>query len=116
MNLNVLSYIIYCIVTTFIIVVVGNTIHKNGRVFLMGVFNHNNLLVDGINNVLLAGYYLLNIGYCVYTLKILETLTTYNQLIETLSTKLGYIVLALGTMHFINIATLLLVEFKLTKK
>jgi hypothetical protein len=82
----------------------------------MGVFNNNNALVNGINNILLAGYYLLNIGYCVYTLKILKTLTSYNQLIETLSTKLGYIVLALGIMHFVNIATLLLVEFKLTKK
>ena len=65
-----------------------------------------------VNNLLLVGFYLVNLGYAVYTLRVTYNVSDTRQLIEELSAKTGAIILILGGMHFFN----MLVFFKLRKR
>ncbi len=69
-------------------------------------------MADSVNKLLVVGFYLINIGYAVYTLQIFGEITSVQVVIEKLSLKVGAIILILGGMHFFN----LFVFFKLRKK
>ncbi|HEU5292784.1 MAG TPA: hypothetical protein VFU05_19180 [Cyclobacteriaceae bacterium] len=106
MNYTILTYGLYLIITIVLTIWVANTLFKNGRIFLITIFHNDELLADSVNKLLLVGFYLINIGYAVYTLKIQTAVVGYQQLIETLSIKIGLIILILGAMHFFNLFTL----------
>jgi|TARA_R110002072_G_scaffold138653_2_gene281984 hypothetical protein len=76
---------------------------KNGKIFLVDIFEKNLELAQSVNQLLLVGFYLINIGYAVFTLSNTEMIDSYRVLIETLSKKVGVIILILGAMHFANI-------------
>lgn len=78
----------------------------------MDIFDRNELMADSVNKLLVVGFYLINIGYAVYTLQIFGEITSVQVVIEKLSLKIGSIILILGGMHFFN----LFVFFKLRKK
>ena len=59
-----------------------------------------------MNRLLLAGFYLINIGYAVFTMRIFQTIESSQTMIEVLSSKLGAITLILGAMHFFNLYVL----------
>ncbi|MEO9967444.1 MAG: hypothetical protein ABJF11_16720 [Reichenbachiella sp.] len=112
MNYNIISYLIYIPITIAITICVANTLFKNGRLFLVDIFHGNQPLADSVNNLLIVGFYLVNVGYAIYTLQIMTEIITVQMVIEKLSTKLGAIILILGGMHFFN----LFVFFKLRKR
>jgi hypothetical protein len=91
---------------------VARTLFKNGKVFLIDIFHGNKELADSVNNLLLVGFYLINLGYAVYTLQVTSVINTTQQVIEELSLKIGLIILILGGMHFFN----LYIFFNLRKK
>jgi hypothetical protein len=91
---------------------VARALFKNGKVFLVDIFHGNMELADSVNNLLLVGFYLVNIGYAVYTLQITTTIANFQEVIEKLSLKIGLIILILGAMHFFN----LYIFFTLRKK
>lgn len=108
----VLTYLVYLLVTVLLTVFVARTLFRNGKIFLIDIFHGNLELAAAVNNLLLVGFYLINIGYAVYTLKIFETVGSAQDIIEVLSLKIGTIILILGGMHFGN----MFVFFKLRKK
>jgi hypothetical protein len=112
MNYTIVTYIIYLAVTLTLTLWVAKTLFKNGRVFLVEIFHKDEILVDSVNKLLLVGFYLINIGYAVYTLKIWGTIESTQIVIETLSMKIGWIILVLGGMHFFN----LFILFSLRRK
>lgn len=112
MNYTILAYAIYMPVTVVLTVWVARTLFTNGRLFLVDIFHGNEPLADSVNKLLVVGFYLVNIGYAVYTLQILEQVVTVQGVIERLSLKIGAIILILGGMHFFN----LFVFFKLRSK
>jgi p-aminobenzoyl-glutamate transporter AbgT len=112
MNYTVITYSIYLPVTIILTIWVARTIFTNGRVFLLEIFHQDALLADSVNKLLLVGFYLINIGYVVYTLKVWETIDSTQSMIEMLSQKIGWIILVLGAMHFFN----LFIFFSLRKK
>ena len=63
--------------------------------FLVDIFHGNKELADSVNNLLLVGFYLVNIGYAVYTLKVTESIADARAVIEMLSIKIGIIILIL---------------------
>jgi len=81
-------------------------------VFLVDIFHGNEELADSVNRLLVVGFYLINIGYAVYTLQIFEMINSAQIVIEVLSLKIGAIILILGGMHFFN----LFVFFRLRSK
>ncbi|MEO0046422.1 MAG: hypothetical protein RL705_1613, partial [Bacteroidota bacterium] len=81
MNLNILGYPIYLLITIFIIVKVGRICYQNGNIYVAQLIPDHIDLCHKINQVLLLGYYLMNIGYCAMTLISWEKIITFNQLI-----------------------------------
>ncbi len=112
MNYIIITYISYLIITICLTIWVARTLFKNGKVFLVDIFHGNKELADSVNNLLLVGFYLINIGYAVYTLQVTTSIVNLQEMIEELSIKIGLIILILGGMHFFN----LYIFFNLRKK
>jgi hypothetical protein len=112
MNYIIITYSFYLIITISLTVWVARTLFKNGKVFLIDIFHGNQELADSVNNLLLVGFYLINLGYAVYTLQVTGSIVNVQQVIEELSIKIGLIILILGGMHFFN----LYIFFSLRKK
>lgn len=103
MQTIVYTYLIYLALSVALTVWVARTLHKNGRIFLVESFKGNEPLADSVNHLLLVGFYLVNIGYVTLALKHGEPVETAQAAIETLSWKVGLVLVVLGGMHFLNL-------------
>ena len=112
MNSIIILYTAYLACTIVLTIWVAHTLFKNGQVFLIDIFHGNKELADAVNNLLWVGFYLVNIGYAVYTLKTYDLVQNARDVIEVLSLKLGAIILILGGMHFMN----MFIFFRLRKR
>lgn len=115
MDYNILTYTIYLPITGFITIWVGYVLFKNGEPFILKQLNGDQELTRIINKVLLIGFYLLNLGYCLYIISLWDEIEGKVQMIESLSETIGFIVLGLGLMHFVNITALILLGVKKEK-
>jgi hypothetical protein len=97
------TYITYLAISISLTVWVARTLVKNGRVFLVDSFLGNEALADSVNHMLAAGFYLVNVGYVSLALKYGDKPADLAQAIESLSTKVGLVLLVLGVMHFFNL-------------
>ena len=97
------AYVVYLILSIALTVWVARTLVKNGRVFLVDSFLGNESLADSVNHLLAVGFYLINVGYIALALKYGEKPVDMAEAIETLSTKVGLVLLVLGAMHFFNL-------------
>jgi hypothetical protein len=97
------SYLLYLTLSVGLTVWVARTLHKNGRIFLVDTFLGNEKLADSVNHLLVVGFYLINIGYVSIALKYGDKPLTLPGTIETISTKVGAVMLVLGVMHFFNL-------------
>lgn len=112
MNYTVISYSLYLVITIALTIWVARTLFNNGKVFLVEIFAGQEDLANSVNKLLLVGFYLVNIGYAVFTLDAMGSVADTVQLIEKLSRRVGAIILILGAMHFFN----LFVFFELRKR
>ena len=103
MNYTVTAYLFYLPISIALTVWVARTLHKNGRHFLVDTFNGNEKLADSINHLLVVGFYLINIGYITLALRQGQKPASLQATIEFLSTKVGFVLLVLGGMHFFNL-------------
>ena len=103
MDIVVATYGAYIVISVFLTIWVARTLHKNGRVFLVEVFNGDESLADSVNHLLVVGFYLVNLGYVSLALKIGGEIATPRIGIEALSWKIGLVLLVLGVMHFLNL-------------
>jgi len=103
MNPTVCLYLIYLAISIALTVWVAQTLHKNGRIFLVDVFHGNEAMADSVNHLLLVGFYLVNLGYVTLALKTEAPPLDTQQIIENLSGKIGVVLLVLGGMHFLNL-------------
>lgn len=104
MNYNILSYLIYGIITIYIIYRVGKMFHRNGRIFILRLFRNNAQTTDTTNNLLLIAYYLFNIGYAIIQFSFWERVSNISQFIAGIATKTGILILILAITHYFNIA------------
>lgn len=103
MDMVVITYLAYLVISIALTVWVAQTLHKNGRVFLVDVFHGNEALADSVNHLLIVGFYLINFGYISLALKIGIDVANTRAAIEELSSKIGIVLLVLGAMHFGNL-------------
>ncbi len=69
MNTFHLAYLIcYLGIVVLVILRVGHLLHQSGRIYLNNLFSHSLPLAKSVNDLLLVGYYLVNIGYSVFVL------------------------------------------------
>nr|WP_281235544.1 hypothetical protein [Flavobacterium gelatinilyticum] len=103
MNYNIIGYFIYLGITIFIILKVGKICYKNGNVYVAALIPDHEDLCQKTNQVLLLGYYLLNIGYCAMTLISWEKIISSEQLVEIISIKTAVIIFIISILHYLNI-------------
>ena len=97
------TYIVYIALSIPLTIWVAHTLYKNGRIFLIDSFRGNERLADSVNHLLVVGFYLINIGYVALALKERIAPTDVREVLETISRKIGVVMLVLGAMHFFNI-------------
>lgn len=102
MNIVVWTYVAYLVISVLLTVWVARTLHKNGRVFLVDVFQREDL-AESINHLLVVGFYLINLGYVSLALRMTGSVPTLRIGIEALSVKVGGVLVVLGLMHFFNL-------------
>src|SRR5689334_22734366 len=103
MNPLLITHLGYLAVAIPLTIWVAKTLHKNGRVFLVDSFHGNEALADSVNHLLVVGFYLINIGYVSLALKYGAHAENAQQALELLSTKVGFVLVVLGVMHFFNL-------------
>src|SRR5271154_5826232 len=97
------TYLTYLLISILLTIWVARTLHKNSRIFLVDSFLGNEQLADSINHLLVVGFYLINFGYDTLALKYGDKPVDLQSVFETLSTKIGVVLLVLGGMHFFNL-------------
>ncbi|MCH0539357.1 hypothetical protein I3F58_07240 [Streptomyces sp. MUM 203J] len=102
MDLTVVAYITYLLISVGLTIWVGRTLSRNGKVFLADVFKGNDTLADAVNHLLVVGFYLVNLGFVALYLQRDAAVTDARELFEALSVKLGVVLLVLGVLHLFN--------------
>jgi hypothetical protein len=96
-------YLIYTSASLALTIWLARTLFRNGEVFLEEVFSDNPRLATAVNQLLVVGFYLLNLGYALFTLRVSAEQLTLIAAMEVLAMKLGALLLSLGAMHFGNL-------------
>ncbi|MET0419702.1 MAG: hypothetical protein ABW022_27105 [Actinoplanes sp.] len=102
MDPKVWMYLSYLAVSVGLTVWVATTLSRNGLVFLEDVFADSRL-ARAVNQLLVMGFYLLNLGYVTVTMRSTSSIADTSQALEILSRKIGWVLLVLGILHFCNV-------------
>jgi hypothetical protein len=103
MDLTVITYVVYLVVSIGLTVWVARTLSSNGRIFLADVMKGDEKLADAVNRLLVVGFYLVNFGFVALYLNREEAVDSARGIFEALSTKLGVVLLVLGVLHLCNV-------------
>jgi len=97
------AYAVYLVLSIAVTIWVARTLHKSGRAFLVDASRGNEPLADSVNHLLVVGFYLINLGWIVMTLKTTQGAWSLRTAVELLSDKIGTVLFVLGLMHFFNL-------------
>jgi len=100
--ITLLTYLAYLAITITLTIWVAETLRRNGRIFLVEAF-HDERVADSVNHLLVVGFYLVNIGFVSLFLKLDDKPADGVMAIESISWKVGVVLVVLGAMHFFNI-------------
>lgn len=101
-DLIVLAYSIYLPVVILLTFYVANSLFKNSIVYMKDIFNGRVEIAVATNTLFKIGFYLMNLGFALFILKITNSLTSTQATIEALSIKIGGFSIYLGVMLFLN--------------
>jgi hypothetical protein len=102
MDPKVWMYMGYLVLSVGLTIWVATTLSRNGLVFLEDVFADSRL-ARAINQLLVMGFYLLNLGYVTVAMRSSSRIADASAALETLSLKIGWVLLVLGILHFCNV-------------
>lgn len=102
-NHMVLAYFIYLPIALSLTWYVAGSLFRNSLVFMKDIFGGREEIAIATNTLFRIGFYLMNIGFALYILKIKEALINTQQTIEVLSFKIGGFSIYLGIMLFLNL-------------
>jgi len=101
-DLIVLAYTIYLPIAILLTFYVANSLFKNSIVYMNDIFNGRAEIAKATNTLFKIGFYLMNLGFALFILRIADTLSNAQQTIEALSMKVGGFSIYLGVMLFLN--------------
>ncbi len=111
-----ITYGIYILASIFITFIVGSKLHRDGGVWLLSIVEEISFS-SYVNNLLLMGYYLINLGLILYAFTWWGDLGSWREAFEKLINRLSVILTLLGYLHFQNIILLyIFFKFKLKTK
>jgi hypothetical protein len=106
MDALVTTYVLYLLISIGLTVWVGRTLSNNGRVFLIDVFKGNEELARTVNHLLVVGFYLVNLGFVTWFLRTDDNVVQTRHIFDTLSVKVGTVLVMLGVLHLTNVFVL----------
>lgn len=112
---NIISYIIFLTVSSYITIDVGRRCFQAGKSYLEYLLHDQEMCLT-INRILLGCYYLLNLGYIAVNLAFWDRVNSMEEIIAVTVVRIGYIALILCVLHYMNIFTLYVLRNKLTLK
>ncbi len=115
MNLQLIDYFIYIGASVLLTIWVGDTLHRNGRPFLVSVFKEDGL-ADSVNRLLVIGFYLVNFGAAAILINTGGAPATVADMLKQTVTRVGVVLLVLGFMHFNNLLVLHIIRRPLRQK
>src|ERR1700712_256179 len=99
----VAAYFIYLPIALLLTWLVAKTLFQNGLIFMRDIFFGREEMAQATTALFKSGFYLLNVGFALYILKIYNALTGMQDTIEVLSSKIGGFSIYLGIMLFFNL-------------
>jgi hypothetical protein len=102
MDFRLLDYAIYIAASVVLTIWVGDTLHRNGRPFLVSVFKEDGL-ADSVNRLLVVGFYLVNFGAAAILINTGGAPGSWADMLKQTVTRIGVVLLVLGFMHFNNV-------------
>ena len=96
-------YLVYFAASIGLTVWLARTLFRNGAILLEEVFADSPRMASAVNNLLVVGFYLFNLGYALFALQAEHNVFTATAGVETLARKLGSLLLVLGVMHMTNL-------------
>ena len=115
MELQLIDYFVYIGTSVLLTIWVGDTLHRNGRPFLVSVFKEDGL-ADSVNRLLVIGFYLVNFGAAAILINTGEPPATVADMLKQTVTRVGVVLLVLGFMHFNNLLVLHIIRRPLRQK
>ncbi|UZT99280.1 hypothetical protein ODZ84_06835 [Chryseobacterium fluminis] len=112
---NILSYLLFLAISSYITVDVGRRCYNAGKYYLEYLILDADLCLT-INRILLGCYYLINLGYIAASLANWEKVNSVEQMVTVTSMRIGYIILMLCFLHFMNMFALYFLRKNLTIK
>lgn len=103
MNLTVATYLLYLAITIPLTLWVARALHRHGQIFLNDVFNGDTNLAKAVNQLLVIGFYLLNLGYVALFMTSDAQVGSVRRLMEVLSAKVGAVAIVVGVVHLANV-------------
>jgi hypothetical protein len=103
MDRTVVTYLLYFVVTIPLTVWVARALHRYGQVFLNDVFHGDLTLAHAVNQLLVIGFCLLNLGYVALFMTSNAQIDSNRRVLEVLSTKVGGVAVVVGLVHFANV-------------
>lgn len=108
--MNQITYLSYILISSLIVIYVGNFCYKNGKIYILSYFQNDINFGNGINKLLRIAYYLLNIGLAIWSLHSMREINNSVEVILEMSNRLSYILIIIASLHFINIYTVYLIH------
>lgn len=105
-NPLLLVYLPYATIAITLTIWLARTLSRHGAVFLETVFPNRPALANAINQLLVIGFYLVNIGWALLLLQadeVTEHVHTASDAVALLTTRLGLLLLLLGVAHLANL-------------
>lgn len=105
MDLELVQYGAYLTVSVALTVWVGRTLYRSGGRFL-GEVLADDTLAESVNRLLVVGFYLLAFGGVALLINADGQAVTAADLVRTVATRVGIVLLMLGAVHFLNLLIL----------
>ena len=103
----IIGYIIYLPIVILLTIYISKMLFKNGKLFMIDIFKGKEDIAIATNKLFEIGFYLINIGFALFIMKIYyysgNNTMSYQTLMEILSRKIGGFTIYLGIMLFFNL-------------
>ena len=100
------THVSYLVISVAVTIWVARTLRKHGMIYLSDTMEEKPEVAESFSNLLIVGFYLVNLGFESLALKYGGAAHDTVSAIELLSTKIGFVLLCLGAMHFMTVLVL----------
>lgn len=105
--LTTAGYVIYLALSIFTVAYVAVTLNRDGRTFLVEGFEGDNGLALAVSRLLMAGVYLVSMGFVLLRMRTGVVIGTIEDLLVYQAEGIGLVLMVLGIGHFFSVNVVL---------